>query len=185
VFKKHRVQRVKKIIKKLDRDGIHLEFEQIRAAAHNCSLGRPHIAEVLVENGYVHSVNEAFMRFLGYNSSYYEPKKNVHPREVIRIIRACGGIPVIAHPGIINNERIVYDLIMIGAMGLEVWHPDHTLRNQQHFYEIALKNGLLMTGGSDCHGRRGAYITIGLTGCGKTEIDILKTRKRMLSKAGG
>jgi hypothetical protein len=58
-----------------------------------------------------------------------------------------------------------------------VWHPDHTLRNQQHFYEIALKNGLLMTGGSDCHGRRGSYVTIGMTGCSKKEVEQLKYKK--------
>jgi predicted metal-dependent phosphoesterase TrpH len=179
-FKQHRTLRIKRIIEKLSRDGILLEFEQIKAVAHNCSLGRPHIAEVLVENGYVKSINEAFIHYLGYQSPYYEPKKNVHPRDVIKIIRACGGIPVIAHPGIINNERIVYDLIMAGAMGLEVWHPDHTSRNQQHFYEIALKNRLLMTGGSDCHGRRGSYVSIGMTGCGKTEVDLLKERKASL-----
>jgi predicted metal-dependent phosphoesterase TrpH len=176
-FKQHRLQRVRRIIEKLARDGVALEFEQIKSIAQNCSLGRPHIAEVLVENGYVSSINEAFVRYLGYQSSYYEPKKNIHPREVIQIIHDNGGIPVIAHPGIINDERVLYDLIMAGALGLEVWHPDHTIRSQQHFYEIALKNGLLMTGGSDCHGRRGSYVSIGMTGCGKKDVDRLKDRR--------
>lgn len=179
-FKQHRVQRVKKIIEKLYKDGIQLEFEQIKSIANNCSLGRPHIAEVLVENGYVNSINEAFVRYLGYQSPYYEPKKNIHPNEVIHIILENGGIPVVAHPGTINNEQILYDLILAGAMGLEVWHPDHTPRNQQHFFEIALKNGLLMTGGSDCHGRRGSYVSIGMTGCGKTEVERLKKQKASL-----
>lgn len=176
-FKQHRVHRVKQIIAKLSKAGVRLEFEQIKSIAQNCSLGRPHIAEVLVENGYVTSINEAFVRYLGYQSPYYEPKKNIHPKEVIKIILENGGIPVVAHPGIINDERILYDLILVGAMGMEVWHPDHTPRSQQHFYEIALKNGLLMTGGSDCHGRRGSYVSIGMTGCGKKEVDMLKSKK--------
>lgn len=173
-FKKHRVKRIKKIIEKLSSDGIKLEFEQIKAVAKNCSLGRPHIAEVLLENGYVKSINEAFAKFLGYHSPYYEPKKNIHPREVIRKIKNCKGIPVVAHPGTINNEQILYQLIMDGVLGIEVWHPEHGHRWQQKLYEIALKNGLLMTGGSDYHGKRGGYAQIGITGCSKKDVEMLK-----------
>jgi len=173
-FKRHRTERVKRIIRNLSRDGIKLEFEQIKTVAKNCSLGRPHIAEVLVENGYVKSINEAFMKYLGYNAPYYEPKKDIHPKEVIKKIKKCKGIPVIAHPSTIHDEQIIYQLIIDGAQGIEVWHPDHTSRWQQKLSEIALKNGLLMTGGSDCHGRRLGAIQIGLTGCSKEHVRKLK-----------
>ncbi len=174
VFKKHRVERVKKIIENLSRDGIKLEFEQIKVAAKNCSLGRPHIAEVLVENGYVKSANEAFARYLGYHSPYYEPKKDIHPKEVIKKIRQSNGVPVIAHPGTLNNEQLIYQLILDGVLGIEVWHPDHTSRWQQQLYEIALKNGMVMTGGSDCHGRRLGSIQIGSAGCSEKDVKMLK-----------
>jgi predicted metal-dependent phosphoesterase TrpH len=173
-FKKHRAERVKKIIRKLSCDGIKLEFEQIRTVAKNCSLGRPHIAEVLVENGYVRSINEAFVKYLGYKAPYYEPKKDIHPKEVIKKIKNCRGISVIAHPATIHDEQIIYRLIMDGAQGIEVWHPDHTLRWQQKLHEIALKNCLLMTGGSDCHGRRFGTVQIGLTGCSEEHVRNLK-----------
>ncbi len=173
-FKKHRTERVKKIIKKLSRDGIKLEFEQIKTVAKNCSLGRPHIADVLVENGYVKSINEAFTKYLGFHSPYYEPKKNIHPREVIQKIKNCKGIPVIGHPATINDEQIIYQLIMDGASGIEVWHPDHSYRWRQKLCEIALKNGLLKTGGSDCHGSRFGAIQIGLAGCSKEHVLRLK-----------
>ena len=179
-FKQHRAQRVKKIINKLYDDGIKLEFEQIKLVAKDCSLGRPHVAEVLLENGYVKSVTEAFHRYLGYGLPYYVPKKNVDPKQVIKIIKESKGIPVIAHPGTINNESILYQLIIDGALGIEVWHPEHTPRGRQILYEIALKNGLLMTGGSDCHGRRIDAVRVGLTGCGEEEINMLKKcRDRM------
>lgn len=173
-FKKHRTARVKKIIENLDRAGIKLEFEQIKITAQSCSLGRPHIAAVMVENGCVKSINEAFTKYLGYDSPYYEPKMDIHPREVIKKIKTCGGVPVIAHPGTIGDEKAMYGLIMDGALGIEVWHPDHTPRRQQQFYEIALKNGLVMTGGSDCHGRRYDTVPIGLTGCTMYEVASLK-----------
>jgi predicted metal-dependent phosphoesterase TrpH len=176
-FKKHRTERVKKIITNLSQDGIKLEFEQIRNTAKNCSLGRPHIAEVLVENGYVKSINEAFARYLGYRSPYYEPKKDIHPKEAIKKIKQSCGIPVLAHPGTLGDEQLIYQLIMDGIQGIEVWHPDHTHAWQGELYEIALKNGLVMTGGSDCHGRRIGTVLIGTTGCGCQEVENLKQHK--------
>jgi predicted metal-dependent phosphoesterase TrpH len=183
-FKQHRAERVKKIIHKLHSNGIKLEFEQIKMVAKDCSLGRPHVAEVLLENGYVKSMAEAFHRYLGYGLPYYVPKKNIEPKEVMKIIKESRGIPVIAHPGTINSESILYQLIMDGALGIEIWHPEHTLRWRQGLCEIALKNGLLMTGGSDCHGRRIDTVRIGLTGCGEEEINRLKKcRDRMCNEA--
>jgi len=173
-FKRHRAERVKKIISKLSSDGVKLEFEQIKMVAKDCSLGRPHIAEVLVENSYVKSITEAFHKYLGYGLPYYVPKKNIHPREVIKIIKEYNGVPVIAHPGTINSESVIYQLIIDGALGIEVWHPEHTPRWRQGLYEIALKNGLLMTGGSDCHGKHADSVRIGLTGCGEEEVSMLK-----------
>jgi predicted metal-dependent phosphoesterase TrpH len=173
-FKKHRTLRVKKILKNLSRDGVVVEFEQVKAVAQKGALGRPHIATVLVENGYVRSISEAFTRYLGYHSPYYVPKKNVQPKEVIKRIKECKGIPVVAHAGTLGNSQVIYQLIMDGIMGIEVWHPEHTLRWQQMLSEIALKNGLIMTGGSDCHGRRFGSIQIGKIGCGKQEIAVLK-----------
>jgi len=183
-FKRHRAERVKKIIHKLHKDGIKLEFEQIKIIAKDCSLGRPHVAEVLLENGYVKSINEAFHRYLGYGLPYYVPKKNIEPKDVIAIIKESKGIPVIAHPGTINSESMIYQLIMDGALGIEVWHPEHTPRWRQGLYEIALKNGLLMTGGSDCHGRRFDSVRVGLTGCGEEEVNMLKKcRDRMYNES--
>lgn len=178
-FRTHRMKRVKRIIHKLSKSGIRLEFEQIRVAANSCSLGRPHIAEVLVENGHARSINDAFNKYLGFNAPYYEPKKAVKPQIVIRKIVKSNGIPVIAHPGTINDEQIMYQLIMDGCQGIEVWHPDHTHRWRQKLTEIAMKNGLLMTGGSDCHGRRGKNLyQIGMTGCMKEHVMELKKHKK-------
>lgn len=173
-FQQHRIERAKKMIEKLADDGIKLDFNQIKENAKNAALGRPHIAEALIENGYVHSINEAFIRYLGYHSQYYEPKKNIHPKQVIQNIKDWGGVPVIAHPGTIHREGLTNQLIMEGAAGIEVWHPDHTQSLQQKLYEIALENRLVMTGGSDYHGFRGSYDQIGKCGCSEKEVIMLK-----------
>jgi predicted metal-dependent phosphoesterase TrpH len=184
-FRTHRMKRVKRIISKLSRDGIKLEFEQIKVAANSCSLGRPHIAEVLVENGHARSINDAFNKYLGFNAPYYEPKKAIKPRAVIKKVLKSNGIPVIAHPGTIGDEQIIYQLIMDGCQGIEVWHPDHTHRCRQKLTEIAMKNGLLMTGGSDCHGRRGKNgYQIGMTGCMKEHVVELRKQKKNKARDG-
>jgi len=173
-FKQHRLSRAKKIIENLYHDGVKLDFERIKTLAQNGSLGRPHIAEALLKNGYVNSINEAFARYLGYHTPYYVPKMDIHPKEVIQKIKDWRGISVIAHPGAINNEDLIYQLIKDGALGLEVWHPEHNRKWQDTLYQIALKDGLLMTGGSDFHGFRAEFSQIGNFGCGKKEVAKLK-----------
>lgn len=176
IFKQHRYARAKKIIEKLSRDGIKLDFDQIKTKHKNSALGRPHIAEALLQNGYVGSINEAFNRFLGYHSPYYVPKKNIHPKEVIQKIRKWKGIPVIAHPAIINDDGLIDQLISDGPLGIEVWHPDHNQWWRDKLHRMALKNGLLMTGGSDFHGFHGKYSQIGKCGCERKHVSVLKQR---------
>ncbi len=181
-FKQHRLERVKRIVNHLNNDGIKIEFEQIKIYAEGSSLGRPHIAEVLIENGYAKSSNEAFARYLGQGRPYYEPKKDVHPHVVIALIKECKGVPVIAHPGILRFESVIYQLIMEGCLGIEVWHPEHSLHDRQRFYELAIKNGLVMTGGSDCHGYRGSAVQIGSIGCQVKDVSDLRNCRNSLLK---
>ncbi|MEO0128091.1 MAG: PHP domain-containing protein [candidate division WOR-3 bacterium] len=174
-FKKYRFIRAKKIVEKLCRAGMKIDFEQVKQIAKNSAMGRPHIAEALLETGYVRSIGEAFSRYLGYHCPYYEPKKEVSPKEAIQRIKKCGGIPVVAHPGMIGAESgLIYKLISDGVLGVEVWHPEHTQKQEDDFYEIAMKHGLLMTGGSDFHGYPRGYCKIGEYGCSKSEVAYLK-----------
>lgn len=174
-FREYREKRVKKIIEKLLVDGIKIDFERVKEIATNAAMGRPHIAEVLKENGYVHSISEAFIRYLGYHSPYYVPKKTAKPKEVIKKIKDCGGVPVLAHPGTIGQDsEIIYVLIKDGILGLEVWHPEHSKRQVDEFYEIGIKNGLILTGGSDFHGYPRGHSSIGECGCGMESVCDLK-----------
>jgi predicted metal-dependent phosphoesterase TrpH len=173
----HRIKRARRIVEKLSHDGIKVDFDRMKAIAKNSALGRPHIAEALREHGYVQSIREAFVRFLSYHSPYYEPKMSVEPQEIIKKIKRWRGIPVIAHPGVYNDTDLIQGLIAAGAVGLEVWHPDHSPACQQQLYEMASTDGLLMTGGSDCHGHRRSSLQIGKYGCGQVEVRRLKDYK--------
>ena len=180
-LREHRVKRAKKIVERLSHDGIKLDFDRMKELAKNSALGRPHIAEALRESGYVQSVREAFVRFLSYHSPYYEPKMSVAPKDLLKKISEWNGIAVIAHPGIYGNGDLVDRLIEDGAVGIEVWHPDHSLTCQQELYEIASNNGLLMTGGSDCHGHHRAGLQIGRCGCSQREVELLRDYKNISS----
>jgi predicted metal-dependent phosphoesterase TrpH len=176
-LREHRVKRARKIIERLSRDGIKVDFDRMQESAKNSALGRPHIAEALREHGYVQSIREAFVRFLSYHSPYYEPKMSIEPKELLQKIKSWKGIAVVAHPGIYDDTSLVTRLIEDGAAGIEVWHPEHSAACQQGMYEIASHYGLLMTGGSDCHGHRRSSLQIGKCGCGKLQVQQLREYK--------
>lgn len=174
VLRAHRLRRAKKIVERLARAGIDLDFDQMMEQAKSSALGRPHIAEALLARGYVQSTREAFMRFLSYHSPYYEPKMSVTPGEMLQKIAAWDGISVIAHPGIYGDTAFIEHLIEAGAAGIEVWHPDHSVACQQEMKAIAARTRALMTGGSDCHGQNRGNLQIGKYGCGSREVARLK-----------
>mgnify|MGYP001213409451 CR=1 FL=1 len=173
-LREHRIERAKKIVERLSRDGIKIDFERMQENAKHSAMGRPHIAEALREQGYVQSIREAFVRFLSYHSPYYEPKMSVAPGDLLQKIRMWKGIPVIAHPGVYHDMDLVAQLVEDGASGIEVWHPEHSLACQEELRDMASREGLLMTGGSDCHGQRRSSLQIGKCGCGEPELDRLR-----------
>jgi predicted metal-dependent phosphoesterase TrpH len=149
-----RAERAEKMVTKLNELGVDLSLERVRALAQGAATGRPHVAQALVEAGAVRTVEEAFQRYIGYDGPAYFPKMQLAPSAAMDFIHRHGGVAVVAHPGTYHNDGAVYAAIAAGADGIEVWHPDHAPRNVDHYREIATKNGLVMTGGSDCHGGR-------------------------------
>ncbi|OPX18530.1 hypothetical protein BXT86_00760 [candidate division WOR-3 bacterium 4484_100] len=178
-FCQHRMARIFKMSEKLAQVGIRLDPDEIVRMAGSQALGRPHIARALLKYGYVHSIKEAFIKYLGCHCPYYVPKKEIHPKRLIQMIKKWRGIPVIAHPGILNDENLIQRLIDYGAAGIEVWHPEHNSLQEKRFQEIAEKNRLLMTGGSDYHGFPGTYNRLGQPGCGRKEITAIKEYQKI------
>lgn len=150
----HRSERARLMVEKMRELGVRVSFDDVRAVARGAAVGRPHVAQTLVNAGAVRSVEEAFRRYIGYDGPAYVPKKKLEPREAVEFTRRHGGVAVIAHPGTYHQDDVVYAAIAAGVDGIEVWHPDHNERAVARYEEIAQKNGLLTSGGSDCHGGR-------------------------------
>lgn len=119
------------------------------------TVGRPHIAAALQEAGVVRSKEEAFDRFLAMGKAAYMPRPKLTPEEAIEAIKGAGGVPVIAHPGLIRDDNWVRHFIQVGALGIEAYHTDHSDNQRQFYARWAHDAGLICTGGTDSHGPRG------------------------------
>ncbi|MEW6686684.1 MAG: PHP domain-containing protein [Candidatus Edwardsbacteria bacterium] len=151
-FRDAREKRAAEMVKRLENIGIKISFERILEVANGGALGRPHLAEVLVERGYANSSDEAFRHYLYRGSPIYVSKYHLRPDEAFSLILNAGGIPVFAHPGIEGKDNIIPLFIKQGLKGIEVWHSKHSLQTIQHYLALAQQYGLLITGGSDSHG---------------------------------
>ncbi|MBN9606449.1 MAG: PHP domain-containing protein [Actinomycetales bacterium] len=121
------------------------------------TVGRPHIADALVARGYVSDRTAAFRSILHWRGGYYAPHDAPPPLEGVRLIRAAGGVPVIAHPGARGPERVIGPamfgrLIDAGLAGIEIDHRDNSPASRERWSRLAAERGLLMTGSSDYHG---------------------------------
>ncbi len=150
--------RLDAMVARMAADGIPVTIEEVRAQVEpGATPGRPHIADALVASGVVAHRDEAFARWLGGRSPYYVEHYAPDPVRAVEIVRAAGGVPVIAHPRSVNRGRVVSDALIeemaaAGLAGLEVDHRDHTPDAVAHLGDLARALGLVATGSSDYHG---------------------------------
>jgi len=155
------------IIKQLNRIGIGVTMADARAASGNDQIGRPHIARALVNGGWVNSIDEAFDRYLATGKTAYVDKARISTVDTISMIRAAGGVAVMAHPCLLTVsqgpafESALKRLVDNGIEGLEVFYPRHDASYIAYCRSLARKWQLLMTGGSDFHGSITPHIQIG------------------------
>lgn len=147
-----RVERAERIVYALARDGFRITVEQVLEAADGGSVGRAHIARLLVDTGQSPSVSEAFRTLLGKTAPYYIPKPVHAPEEMLAWIAEAGGVGVLAHPGLSRVDDLIPQLVSAGLAGLEVYHPSHDAGRTSRYAELAASLGLVATGGSDFHG---------------------------------
>lgn len=158
-----RITRAEKILRKLhDLWGMDLTMEMLyRIAGKRQQVGRPHIARAMVESGYVNGVQEAFDRYIGNHSPAYLPKESYTPAEAVEIVHRAGGVLVLAHPALLENDFMVLDLIELGIDGIEAHYIEHTEGQVRFYSQIAQRYGLIRTGGSDFHGFKAADTDFG------------------------
>ncbi|HEY3715770.1 MAG TPA: PHP domain-containing protein [Jatrophihabitantaceae bacterium] len=152
-----RLSRGRAIVDNLIADGVPVTWNRVVEIARGGAIGRPHIARVLVENGVVASVDEAFAALLSSRSKYYVPKADSDVFEAIGLVRNAGGITVFAHPlarrrGAVVGEDVIAAMAQAGLHGIEVDHPDHAPDDRARLAVLAGELGLIGTGSSDYHG---------------------------------
>jgi len=155
-FQEDRKRRIKKMVQKLVSLGYYITVEQVENSAKGESLGRPHVARALIAAGYFSSPKDAFERLLEKGKPGYVHREKTTPREGIEAIISSGGVPVLAHPGLIKNgSDLIPELVSAGLKGIEVYYPLHSRNLVNWLLRITEKYGLLATGGSDFHGIEG------------------------------
>lgn len=187
ILKTHRENRNPLIVERLNNVGIDITYEEVKNAAHNRIIGRPHIANILINKGYVKDMHEAFDKYLGVGKIGYVKKDRIPADLAINIIKEANGIPILAHPGHFRKtakelDKFIFELKEIGLMGVEAYHSDHDEETTKALVKIADKHNLLISGGSDFHGEHKKHIFMG-TGYGnmKIEYNILENLKKVFN----
>jgi len=156
--RENRHSRMEKIIARINEAGIEITMNDVLAQlSDGATLGRPHLADALVKKGVVASRDEAFTQMLHNNSKYYVSHYSPTPETAIALIKAAGGVSVIAHPMASHRGRTISletfgSLIDSGLDGIEVDHRDHSPAEKIELISLASGSNLVMTGASDYHG---------------------------------
>ncbi|WP_026004273.1 PHP domain-containing protein [Streptomyces sp. AA1529] len=155
-----RVPRARAMVAKLRELGVPVTWEQVSRIAGDGSVGRPHIAAAMVEQGVVETVSDAFTAdWLADDGRAYASKHELDPFDALRLIKGAGGVAVLAHPlagkrGHCVPESALADLAEAGLDGIEADHADHDPDTRKRVHALAAELGLLATGSSDYHGTR-------------------------------
>jgi len=148
-----RVNRARRIIAKLNRIKIPLKLESVlEKSGVEDSIGRPHIASTMVEEGYAETYDEVFNKYLGKGRPAYEANYPFPPEQAIIMIAQAGGLSFIAHPSHYVSKDILRQFEKFGLDGIEVIHPSHSPEDVEWAQDFADSDNLLKCGGSDFHG---------------------------------
>ncbi len=176
-----RQQRIRDMVARLNSKNVPLQVEDVFRIANCNAPGRPHVARALVERGYCANLDEAFDRYLKKDRPGWVPKRKMSVERALSLIHAAGGVAVMAHPGLNHDDTMVGRLARMDLDGLECFHPRHSPSASMRYEAMARQLGLLVTGGSDCHGTSKNRPTIGTVRLGIEHVDRLKERRSAVS----
>ncbi len=145
--------RAQRMVEKLGSLGIHIEWQRVREIAGSGAIGRPHIAQAMVEKGYITSPKEAFAKYIGRDGPAYVEREKLTPVETVELILQSKGLPVLAHPMTLNEpESMVIELKAAGLVGVEAYYDGHAAEDVESMVSLAKRHNLIATGGSDYPG---------------------------------
>ena len=150
--------RNRRILGKLHDLGFDLDWAEVARQAGDETVGRPHFAQAMVARGWAASVQEVFDRYLAKGAPAYVDRFRMTPADAIRLIRAAGGVAILAHPltwiqDLTQLDGAIGELFEGGLAGLEAYYPSHTAEETIALLRLAARRQLLVSGGTDYHGR--------------------------------
>ncbi len=151
-FRRERLKRAERIVQKLNKINIPLKLEAVLEQAGVGSVGRPHIANALLDGGFIGTYHEAFERFIGTYGPAFEKKYQLSPADGFKLVNRARGLSFLAHPGKHISELDLSQLIKNGLDGIEVVHPAHDEKLREYYRGLVNQYFLLESGGSDFHG---------------------------------
>jgi len=153
-FRKARFKRAIQIVHKLNNLKVRIDMDMVLEKAGTAPITRPHIAQAIVEAGFVNNQKDAFIQYIADNRPAYEPKPKFPIYKALKLINHCGGVGILAHPGRMITQQALGRIIELGLDGIEVVHPVHDKDLENYYHNIAGQFWLIETGGSDFHGSR-------------------------------
>ena len=152
-FRNSRERRAQGMIAKLRDLGIDIEWQRVKEIAGDGSIGRPHLAQAMLEKGYITSLKEAFTKYIAQGGPAYVEREKMTPVEVVELILRVNGLPVLAHPFTVSDtETMIIAMKSAGLVGIEAYYNSYTDDEIKSLVSLADKHKLITTGGSDYHG---------------------------------
>lgn len=181
-----RKDRIYKMVAKLKALGIKLKAREVLREARTGSPGRPHLARVMVKEGICANLAEAFQKYLKFGGPAYVEHYKLSPAEAINLIKKVNGVPVLAHPAVLERydlreklAKLVEGLVGVGLEGIEVFYPTHNDADKEYYLGLTKKYNLLATGGSDFHGEASVReIIFGEFALADSYVDQLKLKAK-------
>jgi 3',5'-nucleoside bisphosphate phosphatase len=163
-IRESRLQRARAMVDRLAELGVPVTWEQVSAIAGDGVVGRPHVARAMVEAGVIESPGQAFgPEWIGPGGRAHVTRYALDPARAVTLIRAAGGVAVLAHPRVAARgwtipDEVIAGLAAAGLSGIEVWHPDQGPAERAELQALAGRLGLIPSGGSDDHGELTGYL---------------------------
>jgi len=177
-LRENRGRRIELMVEKLNQLGYSVSLDRVLEIAQGGALGRPHLAEALLEKGYVRSYEESFDTILAKGSPAYVARVGLSPLEAVALVRTHGGVPSLAHPGtVVGLEALLPKMVAAGLAGIEAYYGEHSPEMTERCLALARMHGLVPTGGSDFHGRGEHGVDLGAVFVPPETIEMLRSRR--------
>lgn len=148
-----RWERARQIVQRLAELGCPIDWERVREIAGGGTIGRPHIAQALLERGHIESFREAFEKYINRDGPAYVEREKVTPSGAVEMVIEARGLPVLAHPLTVPEpEEMAIKLKKAGLVGIEAYYASYPAEDVERLVDIAARHDLIATGGTDFHG---------------------------------